>query len=411
MNCEKFETLLLDELYGELDELTSAAMRKHAHSCSRCAAQLDGFKRARAAFAEHSDEGVTRVGILEGGPSSLEARILSAVADAEKVTLIAPFQKASSGWVSRAGRWAMRPQTAMAALFMLMLGSSAVLMRSRSSNDKRAVSVEEMGAPESKPSERARSVNEHVTGAAGVASAIPKATRPRPNDSLAAEDEGKAPAKDKKADGIDDVTHAREESTPIATMPPSPLQAPGDNAPGRGAEVSGLGNVKGGAGVASGAAPGPSTGRRNLQRGIEQYEKRDFDNARRTFQNDAKGDPTAALWAARSARDGSGKCNVAVKEFDAIAKRAQGTAAGDQAALESAKCLRAMGAHAEADARLRSIQKSPTAGAAAKAELESNANGGRATTTTKAAPAAPAAAPATAAPAEAAKPATSDAPR
>ena len=36
MDCEKCEPLLLDELYGELDELTSAAVRRHVGGCARC---------------------------------------------------------------------------------------------------------------------------------------------------------------------------------------------------------------------------------------------------------------------------------------------------------------------------------------------------------------------------------------
>jgi hypothetical protein len=303
----------------------------------------------------------------------------------------------------------------MAALFMLMLGSSAILMRSRPSSDKRAVSVEEMGAPEAKPSDGTTTTIERSKGASGVASAVPKAARGRPTDPLAAEEESKEAAKDKKVD--DTLKQVQAEPAPVVVPASAPVATAKNDSPAARAEAESLGSVSDGLGAAGAgaAAPpsvgkaevapgqaGPATSRRNLQRGIEQYEKRDFDNARRTFQNDAKSDPNAALWAARSARDGSGKCNVAVREFDAIAKRAQGTPAGDQAALESAKCLRAMGAHAEADARLRSIQKSPTAGAAAKAELESNANRGRTGTTTRAAPAAPAAP---------AKPTATDAPR
>jgi hypothetical protein len=30
MDCEKFESAMMDELYGELDEVTSAAVKRHA---------------------------------------------------------------------------------------------------------------------------------------------------------------------------------------------------------------------------------------------------------------------------------------------------------------------------------------------------------------------------------------------
>ena len=35
MDCEKFESTLLDELYDELDEVTSAAAKRHVSGCSR----------------------------------------------------------------------------------------------------------------------------------------------------------------------------------------------------------------------------------------------------------------------------------------------------------------------------------------------------------------------------------------
>ena len=38
MDCEKFDEHVIDALYGELDELTAAALRRHVESCSRCAA-------------------------------------------------------------------------------------------------------------------------------------------------------------------------------------------------------------------------------------------------------------------------------------------------------------------------------------------------------------------------------------
>ena len=47
MDCEKFESTLLDELYDELDEVTSAAAKRHVGGCSRCASLLSGLKTTR----------------------------------------------------------------------------------------------------------------------------------------------------------------------------------------------------------------------------------------------------------------------------------------------------------------------------------------------------------------------------
>ena len=47
MDCEKFETSLLAELYDELDEVTSAAAKRHVAGCSRCASLLSGLRATR----------------------------------------------------------------------------------------------------------------------------------------------------------------------------------------------------------------------------------------------------------------------------------------------------------------------------------------------------------------------------
>ena len=125
MDCEKFENNLIDELYGELDELTSAAMKRHAAGCSRCAGMLGGLSATR------------KVAVLpmEEPSPELEDRILAAAREAQKVV---PFAARLSRVVSRAGAWAMRPQTAMAAVFLLAIGSSFVLMQSRNSSPRTA---------------------------------------------------------------------------------------------------------------------------------------------------------------------------------------------------------------------------------------------------------------------------------
>jgi hypothetical protein len=48
MDCEKFDNVMLDELYGELDELTSASAKRHLSGCARCASQFAGMKATRS---------------------------------------------------------------------------------------------------------------------------------------------------------------------------------------------------------------------------------------------------------------------------------------------------------------------------------------------------------------------------
>src|SRR5580698_6155565 len=116
MDCDRFEATLIDELYEELDELTSAAVKRHVAGCSRCASILGGLRATR------------RVAVLPLVEPSvdLEDRILAAARNAQKVV---PIGRRLSRAVSWAGSWAMRPQTAMAAVFVLMVGSSLLFVR------------------------------------------------------------------------------------------------------------------------------------------------------------------------------------------------------------------------------------------------------------------------------------------
>src|ERR1700677_4737622 len=116
MDCEKFENTLLDELYDELDEVTSAAAKRHVSGCSRCASLLSGLKATRR---------LAVLPIVEP-PADLEDRIMAAAREAQKVV---PLRRRASHAVSWAGSWAMRPQTGMAAVFLLMTGISALLLR------------------------------------------------------------------------------------------------------------------------------------------------------------------------------------------------------------------------------------------------------------------------------------------
>jgi hypothetical protein len=136
MDCEKFETLLIDELYGELDEVTSAAVRRHAAGCARCGALLSGLRATRKVAALPVEE----------ASADLEDRILSAVREQQKVV---PFRVKLATVVSRAGAWAMRPQTAMAAVFLLVIGTSFVFMKQGRHADapEGAMQVQAAGAP------------------------------------------------------------------------------------------------------------------------------------------------------------------------------------------------------------------------------------------------------------------------
>ncbi|XXT16339.1 zf-HC2 domain-containing protein [Sorangium sp. So ce429] len=134
MDCEKFDQHVMDALYDELDELTYAAMKRHMDSCARCASAFAGLRAAR-------DVGALP---LEEPSEELEARILEAVEVAQKKT---PFRRKALRALAWAGSHAMRPQLAMAALFVLVIGSSLLLLRPKTG--VAPVRVTEWGQPAS----------------------------------------------------------------------------------------------------------------------------------------------------------------------------------------------------------------------------------------------------------------------
>ena len=139
MDCEQFDHHVLDALYGELDELTTADLLRHVEGCSRCKDAYAGLRATR-------DVGV--LPLLE--PSQgLEARILDAVRGAQAKT---PWPRKVLRALTWAGSHAMRPQLAMAAVFSLVVGSSMLLLRARPGTSGMVpLRVTEHGSPAADP--------------------------------------------------------------------------------------------------------------------------------------------------------------------------------------------------------------------------------------------------------------------
>src|SRR5262245_49320230 len=135
MDCERFERVVLDLLYEELDELTAASARRHLEHCARCQAIMQGLRATREVGALP----------LVDPPDGLELRILEAE---RKARAGLPFRQRFGRAVSVLAGYAMRPQLAMAALLLLAIGSSLIFLRGRP-GDRERVQVTERGAPES----------------------------------------------------------------------------------------------------------------------------------------------------------------------------------------------------------------------------------------------------------------------
>ncbi len=372
MDCEKFESNLIDELYGELDDVTSAAMKRHAAGCSRCAGLLGGLKATRKVAALP----------MEPLPDGLEDRILAAAREAQKVV---PMRSRFATFVSRAGAWAMRPQTAMAAVFLLAIGSSVVLMNTSRSRDAApaGVAVQTKGSPMDLPpaasgAEQAldRSDNAHGTLEPGrgraAATAAPGLLE---KDKFALSDEEKANADPNalSADGKLDRVVAN-------------AATPG-GAPDTTTIVGGTTGASGFGGSGTGPAQQAygSGGGTVFESAMGDYRAKNYDDATRRFDTLSANDANAALWAARSVRDGSGGCGAAVGRFDQVAARADGTPTGYEALLDAGRCYKQLGNYDAARARFAKLAGVPTYATRAQTELDSMSPAAR-TATKSAAP-------------------------
>ncbi len=417
MDCKTFDDHLMDELYGELDEVTSAAMARHAESCTAspsCATKLSGLRSAR--------EAVTVEMPYVPPPEHLEDRILAATRDARPVV---PLRRKMGGAVSWAGAWAMRPQTAMAAVFLLMIGSSLAFLRthrsSKSAESSNAVAVSDMGKPElstpaAEPGGQADLPSAAAAPAVAAATPLPAPAVPMATSAaIGSLDEAKddssprgraaAPASAAASalalNGYDrDSKLAPSKSAPMyhgtstggaavsdPSDQPSAALHKGEAAATRAAATKPRQTTeKEGADLeqAANAAPGappPSQAQAASQaassddaftRGQQAYTARRFDEARDDFDAAAGGNVSAALWAARSVRDGQG-CASAVSRFDDVVNRAPSSSVGFDARLEAARCYRALGKTDAARARLVPLLTVPSHATRAQAELASMA--------------------------------------
>lgn len=382
MDCEKFDPLLLDELYGELDELTSAAVRRHVAGCARCAGALDDLKATRRAVA---------LPVMEL-PAGLEERILAAAREAKPV---APVRSRLSRVISIAGTWAMRPQTAMAAVFLLMIGTSAFVIRSKTHPSvDNPVSVTVQGAPAPLAAAPAPESLDDTAAAGAHGPGVTRSARPSSTAALAqhAEGAGRGAGRDP-----DDVARSAKGSAAAeleAEHPPVALAA-AEGAPSAAAAAAPPPLAK--------AMAEPSEGD-PFSLGAAAFRARNFPEAARQFDlAAAHGDANAALWAAESVREGSG-CAVALPRFDALARAHAGAWVGGESSLRAARCQMELGQLDRARDRLNALAQVPSHKREAQAALgelderkaEPPVAGGAAAAPKRAAPARPAARPAAA---------------
>lgn len=294
MDCEKFDRVVLDLLYEELDELTSAAARRHMEHCARCREIASRLRATR------------EVGILPliPAPEGLTDRILAAEARARSEL---GFRQRFGRVVSILAGYAMRPQLAMAALLMLMIGGSMLFLRARP-GERGRVHVTERGVPE---------------GESEPVAVVPLPEKLPVTDS----------ARGARAHGVDEKSR-RERS--------AETEAPGDMEPT-------------GAGAVASATSAPVN---TYDDAMAAYKARHYGDARQRFDAIAAEGGTqagsAALYAALSAKKDSG-CGAAMPRLEEIAQKYRGASEGNEATLQLADCQRFSGRIADARSNFRSL--------------------------------------------------------
>jgi len=192
VDCERLDALAIDLVYDELearDPRLAEEAAQHLLGCTRCSALIDRLREGQRAAAELP---------LEDPSSFLEARILAAASSSKTVV---PWPRRVVRALSTAGAYAMRPQVAMAAVLVLMVGSSVLLLRSGGPSNARRTKVTDEGTPVATVEQQPNTVAEGQGAPAGMLGPReekPASTPAQPSASEATKT-GEAAAADPKA--------------------------------------------------------------------------------------------------------------------------------------------------------------------------------------------------------------------
>lgn len=284
MNSDKFDRVVLDLLYGELDELTTAAARRH----------LEQSARAREIYAHL--KATRQLGVL---PAHTPAPDFEATLMARERRALAelPLVHRLGRIVSMLAGYAMRPQLVMGALLLLMLGSSLMFLRARPGQHA-AMLVTERGAPE-----------------ADVDLVVPLTPAPP----VAA-----------------DPTIFQPPSPSSAPAPSSAFQPP--SSPARSAAPAPA--------QTSGVVDAGAEGLDPFDQAVSLYRAGHYVEAQRHFERISRSGgqraAEAALYAAQTTRNVSG-CAPAVSRFERVRVRFPGSGSAYEASWRAAKCLQQLG--------------------------------------------------------------------
>jgi hypothetical protein len=343
MDCQTFDSSLMDALYDELDAETSTALDEHAAGCESCAKRAAALRKTRELVGPALEASL---------PDDFEARILAAAdvardgsTDAERPAVAAPDSASSErvgeviSLVNREKRGSVvsflsRPQFAIAATFLLVLGAATLFINTSAKRAAPPMAAAEVAASVAREGPAAPSV-----AAAATASAMAYAPPP-----VAATPVGQVAKNewDEALGGLD--------------APAAKTEASGPSASGNGA----LARADKGASK-RGHDPAFDSARALFDSGR-------YAEALPRFEALAATNPEAELYAARCIANTKG-CGAAIARYDSAARRTAGTESGSRAALEAARCTNQSGQSAAARSRYQGLTHDVYVSAEANAEL------------------------------------------
>jgi TolA-binding protein len=317
VDCEKLDALAMELVYDELDARAAEEARLHLLGCTRCAAvveRLRGGLRAAEALP------------LESPSSLLEARILASSSAARPPV---PWHRRASRAIAVAGTWAMRPQIAMAAVVVLMIGTSAVLLRRSSPTAAQRTRVTDEGTP-------IATLDQPAEGAPALVGARPGA--PQKLDAIGGLEDGKKKRKAEAEADKDRGEAANDESVALEEKTAARAGAKGGDKEAADGLVASPPSA-----AASANAVGASA--TSYDDAMAAYKASRWEDAQRGFDAAASAGvrtSSSLLYAARSLR-AQGKCTDALVRFRKVVDGYPGTTDAANAALEGGECARTNG--------------------------------------------------------------------
>jgi TolA-binding protein len=290
MNSDKFDRVVLDLLYEELDELTTLAARRH----------MEQSARARDIYAHLKATRRLSVLPMHPAPDGFEQSVLVREPGARAEF---PLRQRLGRYVSMLAGYAMRPQLAMGALLLLMIGSSLLFLRARPGGHHGAIQVTERGVPETE---------------AEIVVPVLDAPSPPVTEAVSAAIAATAP--------------------PISAVAAlNPVERPS------------AGSVTGSSAASALAAAGTEAGDEKsepFEDAVHAYRAGRYVQAQRLFERLGRaGGPRAAeaaLYAAQATRNASG-CGAAVSRFERVRSRFPASAVASEALWRAAKCKQKLG--------------------------------------------------------------------